>query len=1196
MCSTNPANWITFDDEPLFQSPQKSAENQSSCRANGLKLNLSNVPEPSSRSSSTGSTPLSSPVVDFYLSPGPPSNSPLTTPTRDYPGSPCIPKAGIHILYPVPEWPSKGSFLPSPGVCASLTSQKLSSLPVNTLTDDNPVKILVSKSKDEGNPNLQESCDELGEPSERFPYFQDDCAFSSPFWKDGCLLSTSAPNVNTQRKDKALDRNVCHSKEKETCHDQKSLTQGSFSYVCERLEHLQTDSSDTVGRLPAASAHVWHNLSSAIAHGLFRSQKADGWPFMLRIPEKKNMMSSRQWGPIYLKVLAGGILQMYYEKGLEKPFKEFQLQPHCKLSEPKLESYSVSGKIHTVKIECVSYTEKRKYHPKVEVIHEPEVEQMLKLGTTDYNDFTDFLVAVEEELMKLPTPSKQKRNYEEQEMTLEIVDNFWGKITKAEGKLVESAVITHIYCLCFVNGSTDCFLTLNDLELQKKDERYFEKEKEKKWIGILDYHFHNCVKTQEFKQSRIIKFTPPDACRLELMRFKTQYNGQDLPFSVKAAVVVQGAYIELQAFINMSSTALIPTRLPSMKCCENVMIRFPVPAQWIKALWTMNLQRQKSLKAKMNRRTCLGSLHEIESDPVIQVSVGTAKYESAYRAVVWKIDRLPDKNSSSDHPHSLSYKLELGSDQEIPSDWYPFATVQFVIHDACASGTEVKSLGIESDVQPQKHVIQKAFYNCQPKLYRSIIEDVIEGVRELFAEEGIEEQVLKDLKQLWETKVMQSKATEGFFRHSHHSPQFTLQLPHSFHRALQASAASLVIPTGRGFQHFTAADLVCSSLTLPSGIAYPLHVPAGVTLQTASGHLYKVNVPVMVTQAPGDARILQHPIQQIFQQLGQPSVLQANIASVAQVNASSVQATAETLQPQKPAAQQTVVFQPSVVEGKHLENSAKATLVQQKIQQPTTSQQQIATNATLNQQEDLTEKSQYSDLHTAVFTSESSQVFSPGESLASNPSSVLPDVEGQLDTEPQELVQQQVSDDIIEMIIMGNSLDDNAVRKDQDSVALADKQMESNSRTEKDICSDIEGIIQLDGTGDVSPKEEIAHTKDMEENEFIGIIESEDLKVLEDEDEEEEEGESLSNTESSSSSGENEEPQIDIVEEDPLNSGDDVSEQDTPDLFDTDNVIVCQYDKIHRSKNKWKFYLKDGVMCFGGKDYVFAKAIGDAEW
>ncbi|KAM7062316.1 stonin-1 isoform 1-T5 [Acridotheres tristis] len=713
MCSPNPANWVTFDDEPLFQSPQKLVDNQSSCKPNGLKLNLSSVHESSSRSSSTGSTPLSSPVVDFYLSPGPPSNSPLTTPTRDYPGNPCIPKSGIHMLYPIPEWPSNVN--PPP----SLASQKLSSLPLNPSPNDHAGKALVSKSADEGSPNPPGSCEEVAPGY--FPYFHSDCAFSSPFWKEGCSLSMSPANVSMPRKDKVFDRSGCHPRDKETCHDQKSLNQGSFSYICERLEHLQADSGEAVENPPIASTRAWHKLSLTIPRSLFRSQKSDGWPFMLRIPEKKNMMSSRQWGPIYLSVLAGGVLQMYYEKGLEKPFKEFQLQPQCKLSEPKLESYNVSGKIHTVKIECVSYTEKRRYHPKAEVIHEPEVEQMLKLGTTDYNDFTDFLTTVEEELMKLPTVSRQKRNYEEQEMTLEIVDNFWGKVTKAEGKIVESAVITHIYCLCFVNGGAECFLTLNDLELQKRDERYFDKEQEKKWINILDCHFHNCVKAQEFEQSRIIKFTPPDACRLELMRFRTCYNGQDLPFSVKAAVVVQGAYIELQAFINMSSTAQILTRLPSVKYCENVMIRFPVPTQWIKALWTMNVQRQKSLKAKMNRRACLGALHEVESDPVIQVSVGTAKYESAYRAVVWKIDRLPDKNSSLDHPHSLSYKLELGSDQEIPSDWYPFATVQFVVHDTCASGTEVKSLGIESDLQPQKHVVQKAFYNCQVEIEKKWI-------------------------------------------------------------------------------------------------------------------------------------------------------------------------------------------------------------------------------------------------------------------------------------------------------------------------------------------------------------------------------------------------------------------------------------------------------------------------------------------
>ncbi|NXU99202.1 TF2AY factor, partial [Cettia cetti] len=485
-----------------------------------------------------------------------------------------------------------------------------------------------------------------------------------------------------------------------------------------------------------------------------------------------------------------------------------------------------------------------------------------------------------------------------------------------------------------------------------------------------------------------------------------------------------------------------------------------------------------------------------------------------------------------------------------------------------------------------------------PELYKSIIEDVIEGVRELFAEEGVEEQVLKDLKQLWQMKVAQSKATEGFFRHSHCSSRFRLQLPPSSHSILQTSAASFVIQAGRGFQHFTAAKLgpsrVGVTLALPSCVAYPLQMPGGVMLQPAPGQLYKVNVPVVVTQASGDGSILHYPVQQTFHPLGKASALQASLASVPQVNASAAHAAGETLQPQETAVQQAALFKPSCVEKQHLENSA--TLVQK----PSVSLQEFEINAALNQCSESTEKFQHDNLHTAVFTSECSEGLFIEESLANSSSSVLLDVEGQLDMEHPELLQQQVSDDIIDLIIAGESLDENAFLKDKGSIASSDKvrpfQMASDLPLEKDLCSDIEGISQLDGTGDVSSKEQIPHTKDKEENEFIGFIDSEDLRVLDDEEDYDEECNSSSNMESSCSDGDNEDLQIDIVEEDPLNSGDDVSEQDIADLFDTDNVIVCQYEKIHRTKNKWKFYLKDGVMSIEGKDHVFAKATGDAEW
>ena len=31
-------------------------------------------------------------------------------------------------------------------------------------------------------------------------------------------------------------------------------------------------------------------------------------------------------------------------------------------------------------------------------------------------------------------------------------------------------------------------------------------------------------------------------------------------------------------------------------------------------------------------------------------------------------------------------------------------------------------------------------------------------------------------------------------------------------------------------------------------------------------------------------------------------------------------------------------------------------------------------------------------------------------------------------------------------------------------------------------------------------------------------------------------------------------------------------------------------------KNRWKFHLKDGIMNLEGRDYVFQKATGEADW
>ena len=113
-------------------------------------------------------------------------------------------------------------------------------------------------------------------------------------------------------------------------------------------------------------------------------------------------------------------------------------------------------------------------------------------------------------------------------------------------------------------------------------------------------------------------------------------------------------------------------------------------------------------------------------------------------------------------------------------------------------------------------------------------------------------------------------------------------------------------------------------------------------------------------------------------------------------------------------------------------------------------------------------------------------------------------------------------------------------------------------------------IQQVDGPGDSSDDDDEEPEDDVDSDEFDDDDKSGDDK-------------------------ENEEDDLGQDEE-PLNSEDDVEDEDPTELFETDNVVVCQYDKITRTRNKWKFHFKDGIMTLQGRDYVFQKANGDAEW
>ncbi|XP_071440477.1 transcription initiation factor IIA subunit 1 [Hetaerina americana] len=378
------------------------------------------------------------------------------------------------------------------------------------------------------------------------------------------------------------------------------------------------------------------------------------------------------------------------------------------------------------------------------------------------------------------------------------------------------------------------------------------------------------------------------------------------------------------------------------------------------------------------------------------------------------------------------------------------------------------------------------------KVYRSVMEDVIAGVRELFLDDGVDEQVLIELRHIWENKLLSSKAidlnpeapepqppvvTPGTtVAHHHHHPTPPPPLVNTATTTVTTTAtgahSTAVTPGSQsGNNHFQGnSNPPQQGTSNPAAAANP--APTAAIIADANK-----TVPVQITLPPQAGSNDSHP----------------RVLTI-QVPASALQGN------QLHSVLSGPVISATMALPLHLATS----LLQQHVTTALQGQMQVA---------------------------------------AAN--SVLPAGNNNA-------------------VISANNVA--SLQQQHGKVAVVGGGVMAVGGTK--------GVVrQLDGAGDTSDEE------DDEDEEEDGEDDGEDKDERDEEDEEED--------------GEDNEGG---AEEEPLNSEDDVSDEDPTDLFDTDNVVVCQYDKITRSRNKWKFYLKDGIMNLGGKDFVFQRANGDAEW
>ncbi|XP_034948097.1 transcription initiation factor IIA subunit 1 [Chelonus insularis] len=355
------------------------------------------------------------------------------------------------------------------------------------------------------------------------------------------------------------------------------------------------------------------------------------------------------------------------------------------------------------------------------------------------------------------------------------------------------------------------------------------------------------------------------------------------------------------------------------------------------------------------------------------------------------------------------------------------------------------------------------------KLYNTVIDDVITGVRDTFLDEGVDEQVLLELKQIWESKLKASKAVEPNPEPPEpQPPQLTS------HKNVTASKAANM------GNHFAHQQMAAATTTQAQGQAQQ-------NVQTVQ----QSPVVLMTKHQSTTTPILQQQSMPVQQVVAAPALYerQVPIQITLPGNPSTGDGKPKYLTIQVPA---------SVISGNQLGNILTGSVITAAMGFP----ENIASKI-LQQHVDKT-------------------------------------LQGQVTLAPIEINQP------IQTIQTANNVQ---------------QQMPVQNQTQGNIA-------QLDGQhGDTSDDDDDEEEEDNED----------DDEDIDDKDEEENDD-------------------LGAREEEPLNSEDDVTDDDPSDLFDTDNVVVCQYDKITRSRNRWKFYLKDGIMNLNGKDYVFQKANGDAEW
>ncbi|XP_055353395.1 putative stoned B-like protein isoform X2 [Paramacrobiotus metropolitanus] len=450
------------------------------------------------------------------------------------------------------------------------------------------------------------------------------------------------------------------------------------------------------------------------------------WDLLLRWPPKKTLTGNRFWKQIHVK-LTDTVLQLFNKADDQKPFHEVPLSGQYMITEISIQQLDVFTKIHTTKLEYVFYKERVGIRPGqipkitkgqitklgLPLEHASQTTELLKFGCISVRTLKNFMHAIEDALFRMPMVRERPMSYKQEEVQAHVIDEFTARVDKS-GIISERKGRVRVFCLCFVSGMPTVEFGLNDIVRRGKEvvgrhdilPIYTEE-----WIRMESVDLHHCVSKEEYSQSKMIKFIPPDATFFELVRFRVRPpKNRELPLAVKAIITMEGYKVLIRV---EAMTTSYYTRKRAQPC-DDIQIRVPIPERWVYLFRTETLfgygakhatKKTTGLIKGMSEklRTAAQDPHA-EQNSMIEVSTGSARYEHVFRSLVWRISRLPKEGQGAYANHMLSCRLTLNAYDAMPERFEQSAEVEFTMPAATASHTTLRSISATTEEPPEKWV------------------------------------------------------------------------------------------------------------------------------------------------------------------------------------------------------------------------------------------------------------------------------------------------------------------------------------------------------------------------------------------------------------------------------------------------------------------------------------------------------------